>query len=248
MEKLVLAKVNGKEITQEDMDFFLNTLGPERAAQFANPEGMKQLLQEIINQELLYCEAVDEKLEETKEFKEELERLKGHILKTMKIRQLLESIEATDEEMRKHYEEQKQSFQKPAQVKAAHILVKTEEEGNTVVERLKGDESFEDVAKDVSTCPSKERGGDLGFFGKGQMVPEFENVAFEMNTGDVSGLIQTQFGFHVIKVTDKKEASESPFEEVKDRIESEIISMKQAQTYQGRLNELRGKYEIEIFE
>ncbi len=166
----------------------------------------------------------------------------------MKIRQLLESIEATDEEMRKHYEEQKQSFQKPAQVKAAHILVKTEEEGNAVVERLKGDESFEDVAKDVSTCPSKERGGDLGFFGKGQMVPEFENVAFEMKTGDVSGLIQTQFGFHVIKVTDKKEASESLFEEVKERIESEIISMKQAQTYQGRLNELRGKYEIEIFE
>ncbi|MEA3422547.1 MAG: peptidylprolyl isomerase [Bacillota bacterium] len=248
MEKLVLAKVNGKEITQEDMDFFLNTLGSERAAQFANPEGMKQLLQEIINQELLYFEAVDEKLEETVEFKEELEKLKGHILKTMKIRQLLESIEATDEEMKMHYEEHKHNFQKPAQVKAAHILVKTEEEGNTVVERLNADESFEDVAKEVSTCPSKERGGDLGFFGKGQMVPEFENVAFEMKTGDVSGLVQTQFGFHVIKVTDKKEASESPFEEVKDKIGNEVISMKQAQIYQGKINELRSKYEVEVFE
>ncbi|MCD6436139.1 MAG: peptidylprolyl isomerase [Clostridiales bacterium] len=246
MEKLVLAKVNGKEIKQEDLDFFLNTLGPERASQFANPEGMKQLLQEIINQELLYFEAVDEKLEETKEFKEELERLRGHILKTMKIRQLLGSIEATEEEMKSHYEEYKQNFQKPAQVKASHILVKTEKEGNAVLERLKGEESFEDVAKAVSTCPSKERGGDLGFFGKGQMVPEFENVAFELEKGSVSGLVKTQFGVHVIKVTDKTEVSESPFEEVKDKIKNEIISMKQAKTYQDRINKLRNKYEVEI--
>ncbi|MBN2260447.1 MAG: peptidylprolyl isomerase [Clostridiales bacterium] len=230
------------------MDFFLNTLGPERAAQFASPEGMQQLLQEIVNQELLYFDAVEEKLEETEEFKEELERLKGHILKTMKIRQLFESIEASEEEMKKYYEDHKPNFKNSAQVKASHILVKTKEEAESILKKIDEGNNFENLAMEKSTCPSKERGGDLGYFGQGQMVPEFENAAFSLNIGEVSGLVQTQFGYHIIKLTDKKEASESSFDEVKMRIEHDIITMKQSQAYQDTINGLRGKYEIEIFE
>jgi parvulin-like peptidyl-prolyl isomerase len=84
-------------------------------------------------------------------------------------------------------------------VHCAHILVKTEKEVNAVLERLKKGEKFSAIAKDVSLCPSKKRGGDLGTFGRGQMVKEFENAAFALDKGQISGIVKTQFGYHVIK-------------------------------------------------
>ena len=84
-------------------------------------------------------------------------------------------------------------------VHCAHILVKTEKEVNTILERLKKGEKFSSIAKDVSLCPSKKRGGDLGTFGRGQMVKEFENTAFALDKGQISGIVKTQFGYHIIK-------------------------------------------------
>ena len=84
-------------------------------------------------------------------------------------------------------------------VHCAHILVKTENEVNMVLERLKKGEKFSSIAKDVSLCPSKKRGGDLGTFGRGQMVKEFENAAFVLEKGQISGIVKTQFGYHIIK-------------------------------------------------
>ena len=84
-------------------------------------------------------------------------------------------------------------------VHCAHILVKTEKEVNMVLERLKKGENFSAIAKDVSLCPSKKRGGDLGTFGRGQMVKEFENAAFVLEKGQISGIVKTQFGYHIIK-------------------------------------------------
>ncbi len=84
-------------------------------------------------------------------------------------------------------------------VHCAHILVKTEKEVNTILERLKKGENFSSIAKDVSLCPSKKRGGDLGTFGRGQMVKEFENTAFALDKGQISGIVKTQFGYHIIK-------------------------------------------------
>ena len=84
-------------------------------------------------------------------------------------------------------------------VHCAHILVKTEKEVNTILERLKKGEKFSSIAKDVSLCPSKKRGGDLGTFGRGQMVKEFEKTAFALDKGQISGIVKTQFGYHIIK-------------------------------------------------
>lgn len=84
-------------------------------------------------------------------------------------------------------------------VHCAHILVKTEKEVNAILERLKKGEKFTSIAKDISMCPSKKRGGDLGTFGRGQMVKEFETAAFALDKGQISGIVKTQFGFHIIK-------------------------------------------------
>jgi peptidyl-prolyl cis-trans isomerase C len=89
------------------------------------------------------------------------------------------------------------------EVRASHILVKTENEANELLNKINSGESFEDIAKDVSLCPSGAAGGDLGYFGKGMMVKEFEDAAFALEKGQVSKPIQTQFGWHLIKLTDK---------------------------------------------
>ena len=90
------------------------------------------------------------------------------------------------------------------QVRASHILIEGKTEAQKVLERVKGGANFEDMARKHSKCPSGKNGGDLGFFGKGQMVKQFEETAFKMGKGEVSGLVETQFGFHIIKVMDKR--------------------------------------------
>jgi peptidyl-prolyl cis-trans isomerase C len=90
------------------------------------------------------------------------------------------------------------------QARASHILVKTEDQANQILKRLADGEEFDKVARRFSSCPSGKNGGDLGWFGKGQMVPEFEKVAFENDTGKVVGPVKTQFGYHIIKVTGRK--------------------------------------------
>lgn len=91
-----------------------------------------------------------------------------------------------------------------SQVRASHILVKTEEQANQILKRLAGGEEFDKVARRFSSCPSGKKGGDLGWFGRGMMVPEFEKAAFEEEVGKVIGPVKTQFGYHVIRVTGKK--------------------------------------------
>lgn len=144
----------------------------------------------------------------------------------------------TDEDVKKFYDENPQHFNKPEQVKASHILCGkrgiTEEEFPAELEkikaaqaRLKAGETFEDVAKECSTCPSAAKGGDLGFFGKGQMDPAFEKVAFELDVAQTSDIVKTSFGYHIIKVTEKQEGGATPLEEVKEQITQYLKQQKQ---------------------
>lgn len=144
----------------------------------------------------------------------------------------------TEEDARKFYDENPQHFNTPEQVKASHILCGkrgiTEEDYPAELEKIKAakarldaGEAFEDVAKDVSTCPSSEKGGDLGFFGKGQMDPAFETAAFGLEVGQTSDIVKSSFGYHIIKVTDKNEGGATPFDEVKERITDYLMQQKQ---------------------
>nr|WP_312578678.1 peptidylprolyl isomerase [Sedimentibacter sp.] len=126
----------------------------------------------------------------------------------------VESVVPTDDELKKIYEDTKMG----QQVRASHILVNTEEEANAVIDRLNKGEAFEDVAKDVSVDPSKDNGGDLDFFSYGDMVKEFSDAAFSMDIGEVSGAVKSQFGYHIIKVTDKKTDDTVTFDNSKDSL------------------------------
>ncbi|RBP37430.1 peptidylprolyl isomerase [Garciella nitratireducens] len=245
----VLAKVGNREVTQKDLNFFLQNLDPQSASQFQSPEGQKRLLTELINQELFYLEAKDQNLDEDQSFVQSLEQLKENYLKQFAITKLLANVSITEDEIKKYYKENQDQFITPKSVQAKHILVQKEEDAQNILQEIKeGSICFEEAAKKYSTCPSKARGGDLGYFHKGQMVPEFEKAAFNMEKEDISDPIKTQFGYHIIKLIDKKEQKTRDFEEVKPELEQMVLRMKQQEVYLKKIEELKKNYLIEMVE
>ncbi len=241
----VLATVNGKEITQATVMQFLNDLGPQTAMQFQSPEGIKKVVEELINQEMLYLDAEANNLKDEDEFKAQLEKFKEGLLKQYAVNKLLMNVDVTEDEMKDFFEKNKDTFNTQESITSAHILVETKEEADKIIKEMKEDgKSFEQAAKEYSSCPSKDQGGSLGESTRGNMVPEFEDVAFEMEVGTVSEPVKTEFGYHIIKLYDKKEASESKLEDVKDQVRSQALGMKQQQAYIDKTNELKEKYEV----
>lgn len=243
MERKVLATIGEKEITNYDVESALQSLEPYQAMHFNSDQGKKQLLDDLVNQELFYMEAKENELHNDEEFKKELQRVQENMLKQYAINKVLTSISLTEEEKKAFFDANKDKFNKPETATAKHILVETEEQANDLLNKIKANEvSFEDAASEHSTCPSKEAGGNLGSFPRGQMVPEFEEAVFNMEKGEVAGPVKTQFGYHLIKLEDLNKGGESEYEEVKNEIERTLMYQKQTEVYSKKLNDLRSKY------
>ncbi|WP_125154921.1 peptidylprolyl isomerase [Clostridium rectalis] len=246
MKDKVLAILNGKEITEKDLHETIAKFPPERQSYLQTEEGKKQLLDEIISFELIYNYAKENGMEEDKDYIDQLQKLKREILIQVTIGKLLSKINVTNEEIEEFYNNNKQLFKNEEMVTAKHILVNTVEEANNIVNEIKNGLDFEEAAKKYSTCPSKEAGGNLGEFGRGRMVPEFEKVAFELEVGVVSEPVKTQFGYHIIKVENKNQESVKTLEEVKDNIKYQLVQQRQKEKYIGFTNELKNKYSVEL--
>ena len=166
-----------------------------------------------------------------------------NLMKELKDKIEKENIKLTDEEKQAFYEANKTNFSNPETANAKHILVDSEEKANEILAQIKaGDVTFEDAARANSTCPSKDQGGDLGTFGRGQMVPEFEEATFAMNVGDVSEPVKTQFGYHLIKLEAKNEPSIPAYEEIADKVEKTLMFQKQGEVYKNKLDEVKAKF------
>lgn len=187
------------------------------------------------------------------------EEFTSGIKEDMAVKKFLKSevsdkIKVSQDELKKEFEAHKEQYGEPEQVRARHILVSvkpgtTEAAAKEKIKEIQdsiksGKEKFEDAAKRVSDCPSKEKGGDLGFFVKEQMVPEFSKVAFSTSVGQVSDPVQTQFGFHLIKVEEKKSAQAPVLEKVKEKVEARVKQGKEEALIQELLQKLRAEAEI----
>ncbi len=244
MEKKIYAIVEGREIGDQEIQEVLSSL-PQQYAQSLYQMGVERIVEEAVNQELFYLDGIETKVEESEIFKNEIERLKKNIIRGLSVNNIMEKIKVEEEELKKEYEATKDTLTIPEQVKAAHILVDTEELAQKAKEML-NEKDFAEVAKELSKCPSKEQGGDLGFFGRGQMVPEFEKAAFEAVVNEVSEPVKSQFGYHLIKVTEKQESREKTFEEARAEIEQKLLSSKQQSAYVNHVDNLKKKYKVEI--
>jgi peptidyl-prolyl cis-trans isomerase C len=172
--------------------------------------------------------------------------------------EVLSKIEITDAQLKAFYDENPESFQKPESMRASHILIgvdadadadakdKAKRKADEILEKVKSGDEFSELAKSESTCPSAAQGGDLGEFKRGQMVAPFENAAFGLEPGDVSGVVETQFGYHIIKATDKTPAEVVPFEDAKGRIEKQLKAQAVQQEVMARVEELRKTSVIEL--
>ena len=176
--------------------------------------------------------------------------LKGQMQKNLAIQRLIDQdfvakSAATPEEAKDFYEKNKEKFKQPEQVKASHILIEVKPDApeadkkaarakiDGLLKKVKAGEDFAKLAQENSQCPSSAKGGDLGYFAKGQMVPPFENAAFGLKVGEVSGIVETQFGYHIIKVTDKKAESTVAFDTAKEQI-MQRLKMAKVQDAVGR--------------
>ena len=242
MNKEVLAVVAGEEITQEQFDLFAQGLPREQQGYLSNPQFKAQVLEQLIALFLYAKKGEELKLEETEEFKNIMTNAKRDILAQMAMREVLKDVEVSEEELKTFYDENQAHYEKAPTVSAKHILVADEDKCKEILAEIEGGKTFELAAQAYSTCPSGQRGGDLGEFGKGQMVPEFEQAAFEAEIGQVVGPVKTQFGFHLIKVEKKNEGTVSPFEEVKESIRKTLVQQKQGQLYGKTIDELKVKY------
>jgi peptidyl-prolyl cis-trans isomerase C len=169
-------------------------------------------------------------------------------------------VTISDADAKKFYDGNIEKFKQPETVQASHILISVDPKASAedkvkakvkieaLLKRAKAGEDFGALAKDNSTCPSAAQGGNLGYFGKGQMVPEFEKAAFSMNPGEISDIVETQFGYHIIKVTDKKPAGTTSFEEAKKEIVNYLKIQKIQQNISALVEKLRNESKIEIIQ
>src|SRR5262245_4728409 len=219
----VVARVNGTEIKQSDLDFAASDLGP-RLTNFSAEDRKKVLLQYLIETELIAAAAQTDHLEKSETFPGRLKYYERRALRDayfdLKIYQAV-----TDAEARKIYDEKIGQVKPEQEIHARHILVETEAEAKEIAERLKKGEDFAALAKEKSKDPGAE-GGDLGFFTRGQMVKPFEEAAFALDVGQISDPVQTPFGWHIIKVEEKRDQPLPSFDQVKDGIISQLVQIK----------------------
>ena len=222
----VLAKVNGSEIRQSDVALAEEELGPS-LAQMDPATKKENVLAFLIDMKIVAKAAEDKKIENGEDFKKRMAFTRNRLL----MDSLLASegkAATTDEAMKKVYEDASKQIAGEQEVHARHILVESEDEAKAIAEELKKGADFAELAKKKSKDPGASDGGDLGFFTKDQMVPEFSKVAFELEPGKISDPVKSQFGWHIIKVEEKRNRQAPSFDQVKPQIEQYVVRKAQA--------------------
>lgn len=218
----VVAKVGDQEIHQSDLDLGIANLDPQLAQL---PDDQKKLaaLSAAIDVKAIAKVAEADGIQNTDDFKKRLEFLRERELHNAYFRKYVVAT-VTDDEVKARYEQEIKKIPPQEEVHARHILVKTEDEAKAIIKELDAGKDFAELAKAKSSDPNKSEGGDLGYFGKGRMVKEFEDAAFALNKGEYTKTpVKTQFGYHVIKVEDKRVAPPPPLEQVKDQIRQLVM-------------------------
>ncbi|MBR2620852.1 MAG: peptidylprolyl isomerase [Clostridia bacterium] len=241
----VLAVVGGKQITNADVDAMIASMGQQGQA-YMSPQGRAMILEELIAQKLLLLDATRNLYEREPAFKEQLARVKEDLLINYAVGKVVSGVRVTDDEAKKFFDENPDQFMGQETVSASHILVDSEEKANELLAKITaGEVSFEDAARENSSCPSSREGGSLGEFGRGQMVPEFDTACFEMEVGEVRGPVQTQFGYHLIRLDGKKAAETLHFGDVREAITRQLTMEKQQAAYRSKINQLKILYPVE---
>ncbi|WP_159953282.1 peptidylprolyl isomerase [Rhizobium sp. 18065] len=242
-EDAVVAKVGTLEITQSELDLAIANLDPQ-LSQLPDEQKKVAALSGAIDVKLLAGNAEAAGLKNDPEYVRRMQFIADRELHNIYFKKnVVDAV--TEDEVKARYEKEIAALPKQDEIRARHILVKTEEEAKAIIADLDAGKDFIELAKEKSTDPNKSEGGDLGYFVKGRMVPEFEEAAFGMEKGSYSKTpVKTQFGFHVIKLEDKREAAPPKYEEVAQQVRQLVMRDK----YLEVIEKAKADQKIEIID
>lgn len=235
-DKVILAEVDGKKITLQELNNKISDLPVQYRSFFSDPEKKEIFLNSIVQQIVLAKKAKKLKMDQKPDISEKINDITNQILSQELIREeIIKNINISDEEIKKYYGNNLNKFKDPEKVKASHILIKVDQDASEeaknkseakakeILAKAKKGEDFAALAKEFSEdAATGKNGGDIGFFQKGRMVKEFEDAAFKLKPGEVSDIVKTRFGYHIIKVQEKREENQKTLSEVKSQIKETL--------------------------
>lgn len=238
-EDVLLAKIGDKKIMMSDLKRMISYYDPEKQKVLEQqPQFKATILQRIVQGMVLSKIAKDNGFDKRPDIKEQIDLMTNDLLASQYLmKEVVGKINVTEDDINLYYRAHQEEFRTPEMVRARHILIKVDknaseedkkkakEKAEDILKRIKAGEDFVKLASELSDDPgSKSKGGDLGFFPKGRMVPDFEKVAFSLKPNEVSDIVETPFGFHIIKVEEKKESVQEPLEKVKDKVKDKVFA------------------------
>lgn len=246
-DEKVLARVSSHVITAKDLKSKISRLPPYYQSVVAKDP--KRYVEEIIVEMLCYEEGVRKGLDRDKEVKELVNEAKKKIVTAKLVKNEVEDkVVITEDEIKKFYDENKEKFKTPEMWRVSHILVPDEAAAKKALDDIAAGAKFEDIARERSIDATASRGGDVGFFRLGQLVPEFESACLKLEPGKTSGIVKTQFGYHIIKMTGKKESGVMTYLDARKAIEAELKKQKRAELFAALVLKLKDKYGVEVNE
>ncbi|HOV90961.1 MAG TPA: peptidylprolyl isomerase [Syntrophorhabdaceae bacterium] len=247
----VLATIDNEKITIDEFNKDLDKIPVNMKMIVATQSGKKNYLEKLIIKKLLMREAKKENIEKDKEFQDRLSEIKDQlILESLLKKKINLDSQITEDDMKKYYEKNKETFKREREINTRHILLNSEEEARQIKEKLAKGEDFAELARKYSIDPSaKANGGEIGFHPKGSLLPEYEDAAFKLTkVGQTSGIVKTKFGYHIIKLEGIKPPSYVSFDEVKDFIKQKLAQEKQTQALEKYITNLKSTAKITINE
>jgi len=244
----VIATYDHKRFTTADFAREVERLPPRSRMQLSSADRRRQFVENYVLNDLLADEGAARGYDKDPEITRQVDDLRRRLVVQHVMKDFQEPPEVTDAEVKAYYDQNRRLFS-GAQIRASHILVKDEDLAKRLREELRQDPSkFEELAKTNSVdTATAARGGDLGFFGQGRMVAPFEQAAFGLDkVGDISDVVKTPFGYHIIKLTDRKEGSDRPFDEVKERIRVNLLNQRRQEQTQKRIEDLKQRADVKI--
>jgi len=208
----------------------------------------KDFLDDMISEQLMYKEALKRGLNRDRDVRDLIEEAKRKILVAKLLENESRKTAVSEEKIKEFYDAHKDDFVTPMKMRASHIMTDTEAEAREVQQKLNDGVDFAQLAREYSKDPSKDRGGDIGYFVKGQLMPQIEEIALGLDVGQTSDVIRTKFGYHIIRMTEKIEPRTVEMSEVRDAIEKELKDKAQQANMDEMIKNLKSKARIKINE
>ena len=243
----VIATYAGNRLDAARVTKEMERLPAPSRAYLQAPDRKKQFVENMILNELLYAEGQKQGYDKDEDIDRQVNDLRRRLVVQRVVREFQKPPEITDEQAKKYYDDNPNLYSS-TQIRASHILVKDEAQAREIRDQLKADPSkFAEIAKEKSTDKtSGAKGGDLGMFGQGRMVPEFERAAFALKPNEISDIVKTQYGYHIILVVERKEGERRPFDQVKEQIKATLRNKAIQEQQDKRYGDLKAAANVKI--